>query len=256
MTPAPLPHALDRTIVIRARRETVFRYFTDSSHWAAWWGPGSTIDPQVGGKVFVRYPNAIEAAGEVLAIDPPSRLVYTFGFASGQPIPVGASRVTIALDVVPEGTRLRLAHEFPDPGARDGFVQGWRYQLSVFANVVANEIHAGAAAHVDAWFAAWSQPDTGTREALLHAHVSPSISFRDRFSMVSGLEDLEPHLEAVHRFMPGMTLQRRGDVRQCQGTALADWVATGPDGAERGRGTNVFVLDADGRIAEVVGLWS
>jgi uncharacterized protein YndB with AHSA1/START domain len=256
MTAPTLPHALDRTIVIRARRETVFRYFTDSSHWAAWWGAGSMIDPQVGGKVFVRYPNAIEAAGEVLALDPPSRIAFTFGFASGQPIPVGASRVTIALDDVAEGTRLRLVHEFPEVGVRDAFVQGWRYQLSVFANVVANQLHAGAAARVDGWFAAWSQPDGAVRNALVDEHVAPIVSFRDRFSMVTGVEDLKPHLEAVHRFMPGTSLTRRGDVRQCQGTVLAEWVATGPDGAERGRGTNVFTLDADGRIAEVVGLWS
>ena len=46
MNDAPLPHSLDRTIVIRARRETVFRYFTDSLRWAKWWGAGSMIDPE------------------------------------------------------------------------------------------------------------------------------------------------------------------------------------------------------------------
>jgi hypothetical protein len=37
---------------------------------------------------------------------------------------------------------------------------------------------------------------------------------------------------------------------------LADWVAVGSDGQERGRGTNLFVLDADGRIAAVTGFWA
>jgi hypothetical protein len=53
-----------------------------------------------------------------------------------------------------------------------------------------------------------------------------------------------------------MVLERSGEVRHCQGTAVADWVATGPDGAARGRGTNVFDLAPDGRIARVVGLWA
>jgi hypothetical protein len=53
-----------------------------------------------------------------------------------------------------------------------------------------------------------------------------------------------------------MRLERSGDVRQCQGTALADWVARAADGAARGRGTNVFELAPDGRIARVVGLWA
>ena len=47
--------------------------------------------------------------------------------------------------------------------------------------------------------------------------------------------------------MPGMRLERDGDVRHCQGTVLADWVARGADGQERGRGTNV-VLGAGARI--------
>lgn len=255
MTDARLPHALDRTIVIRARRETVFRYFTDSLRWAQWWGAGSMIDPEVGGKLFVRHPNAVEAAGEVVAIEPPAKIVFTFGYASGQPMAVGASLVTITLADDPEGTRLTLVHAFDDVAARDQHVQGWRYQLSVFANIVAAEVNAGAEKRVDAWFAAWSEPDAAKREALLAAHVAPEIRFRDRFSATVGIDDLHPHLEAVHVFMPGLRIARSGPIHHCQGTALTEWVATGADGGERGRGTNIFTFDAEGRIADVVGLW-
>lgn len=256
MTPVPLPHALDRHILIRARRETVFRYFTDSERWASWWGAGSTIDPRPGGRVFVRHPNAVEAAGEVLEIDPPRRIVYTFGFSSGQPMPVGGSRVTVSLEEDPAGTRLHLRHEFAETEARDHHVQGWRYQLAVFANVVADGLLADAAERVDDWFAAWSEADGGRREGILDATVTREVRFRDRFSLVEGRADLEPHLAAVHVFMPGNRLERSSDIRHCQGTVLADWVVRGPDGGERGRGTNVFQFDADGRIEDVVGIWS
>jgi uncharacterized protein YndB with AHSA1/START domain len=67
-TPANLPHRLDRTLLIRARRETVFRFFTDSARWASWWGEGSSIDPRPGGAVVIRYPGAVEARGETLAL--------------------------------------------------------------------------------------------------------------------------------------------------------------------------------------------
>ncbi len=50
-------------------------------------------------------------------------------------------------------------------------------------------------------------------------------------------------------------MQRRGDVRHCQGTALVDWVAIAGEGRERGTGTNVFVFAADGRIESVTGFW-
>jgi uncharacterized protein YndB with AHSA1/START domain len=255
MTDQPLPYALDRTVVIRARRETVFRYFTDSLRWAKWWGAGSMIDPEVGGKLFVRYPNAVEAAGEIVELEPPSRLVFTFGYASGQPMAVGASRVTITLAEHPDGTELTLRHELADEAARDQHVQGWRYQLSIFANLVAAEVNAGAERRVDGWFAAWSEPDAAKRETLLADHVAPGIRFRDRFSATAGIDDLRPHLAAVHQFMPGMRIERSGPIHHCQGTALTEWFAKGVDGAERGRGTNIFTFDAEGRIADVVGLW-
>jgi hypothetical protein len=154
------------------------------------------------------------------------------------------------------GTRLRLRHALPDAAARDAHVQGWRYQLAVFANVVCDALHAAAVEQVDSWFAAWSEPDAERRSERLATTVSPGIRFRDRFSLVEGLADLEPHLAAVHVFMPGSKLERAGGVRHCQGTVLADWVARGPDGAERGRGSNVFALGPDGRIEDVVGLWA
>src|SRR5205823_3575693 len=69
-----LPHHLDRTIVVEAPQPAVFRYFTDSERWAAWWGQGSTIDARPGGRVFIRYANGVEAAGEVVEVDAPSRI--------------------------------------------------------------------------------------------------------------------------------------------------------------------------------------
>ena len=68
-----LTHQLDRTIVIGAPPATVFRYFTDSPRWAAWWGAGSTIDARPGGRVLIRYPGGVEAAGEVVEVNPPDR---------------------------------------------------------------------------------------------------------------------------------------------------------------------------------------
>ena len=95
-----------------------------------------------------------------------------------------------------------------------------------------------------------------TREATVARIAAPDVRFRDRYSLVSGLEDLRAHLGAVHRFMPGLRIERTGAVRHCQGVVVADWIARGPDGAERGRGQNVFTLGGDGRITDVVGLWS
>jgi uncharacterized protein YndB with AHSA1/START domain len=247
------PYELNRTVVIRAKPETVFRFFTDSARWASWWGAGSTIDAKPGGKVYIRHPNGIETLGEVLDLHAPDRISFTYGFASGKPIAPGASRVTIRLDADPGGTRLHLVHEFAEAGPRDEHVQGWRFQLSLFANIVANEVYGDAASVVDAWFAAWVIADGEAREETLAAIVAPEIQFRDRFSLLYGLADLTAHIGAAQRFMPGIGLRRKGDVRQCQGTVLANWIALDANEKERMSGTSVFAFDPDGRIRSVTG---
>ncbi len=249
----PLIHHLERTVVIHATPETVFRFFTDNARWAKWWGTGSTIDARGGGRVLIRFPGGVEVLGEVLEVAPPHRIVFTYGFASGKPIPPGDSRVTIQLEANVAGTRLHLLHEFADAAVRDQHEQGWRFQLAVFANVVADEVFADAATLVDAWFDAWAATDDQAREAAFARIATPTVSFRDRFSLLEGLGDLSSHAGAAHRFMPGVRMRRRGQPRQCQGMVIADWVALADDGQERMSGTNVFVLGPDRRIHSATG---
>lgn len=251
-----LSHRLDRTIVIRASRETVFRFFTESALWAAWWGAGSTVGAAPGDPMTIRYPNGVEVAGEIVEIAPPERFVFTYGYVSGAPFPIGATRVAIALEPDGANTRLHLMHELGDEAARDHHIQGWRYQLSVFANAVADELHRDAPALVDAWFAAWAETDRTARAAALSAIATPTVVFQDRYSSIDSLADLTEHIGAYQTFMPGIRLARQGDARHCLGTVLADWLMTGSDGQERARGTNVFTLGPDGRIEAVTGLWT
>jgi uncharacterized protein YndB with AHSA1/START domain len=251
-----LDHVVERSVLIAAPREVVFRHLTESERFAAWWGPGSRIEPRPGGAVYIRNPNGAVASGEVLRLVPDQRLEMTFGYEGNQEVPPGGSRVVITLEEAPGGTRLHLRHELPSEEARQHYVQGWRYQLAVFANVVAKDQHRELAVAVDRFFAAWAEKDEARRRSALAAIATQDLAFRDAFSCTSGLEDLVPHIGAAQHHMPGVVLERRGEVRQCQGTALVDWVAKGPDGNERGRGTNVFELAPDGRFTRVVGLWS
>lgn len=253
---ATLSHTLARTVTIRAAQSTVFRHFTDSARWAAWWGAGSTIDARPGGRVYVRYVDGTEASGEVVEIDPPRRIVFTYGYASGKPFGPGGTRVTIALAPHADGTRLTLTHDLPDAASRDEHEQGWRYQLSVFANVAVDEVNARIADAIDAWFSAWSITDAAERASAFARIAVDSVQFRDRFSCIDGIADLVPHVGAAQHFMRGIALSRKGSVRHCQGTALAEWTATAPDGQVRGAGTNVFVVNADGRFVAITGLWN
>lgn len=250
-----LTHRLDRVVVIEAPRDVVFRYFADTTRWAQWWGAGSTIDARPGGRMYIRYPDGTEVVGEVLEVNAPENIAFTYGYVSGKMIAPGGSRVTIRLEADARGTRLHFLHEFAEAAVRDVHVQGWRYQLSVFSNVVASEVHANAASLVDEWFGAWAETDAARRRARLDAIAIAGVDFRDRFSLIEGLDELAEQIGGSQRFMPGLRMERRGDVSHCQGTALAEWVVLSQDGQERGRGTNVYRLGPHGKIESVVGLW-
>ena len=70
------------------------------------------------------------------------------------------------------------------------------------------------------------------------------------------MDDVVSHIAASQRFMPGVRIQRAGDVRQCQGMAVSDWVVRNDAGEQRATGLSVFELGADGRILSVTGFWS
>lgn len=250
-----LPHSLARTVIIRAPRALVFRYFTDSTRFAAWWGAGSSIDARPGGAVLIRYPNAVIARGTVESLVPDERVVFTYGYDdASKAIPAGASRVTIALADDSEGTRLDLLHEFAEPQTRDHHAPGWRYQLSLFANVVARELHADVTSTVDRFISAWNEGDPFVRHKLLGEIAHERIEFHDAYAAIRGAQDLDEHIAAVHTFMPGTTLERTSEPRHCQGSVLVDW-AVRRKGEPAGRGTNYFELSAAGRIRRVVGFW-
>src|SRR5262245_33929386 len=173
-----LDYRLDRIITIRATRETVFRFFTDETRWASWWGKGSTIEPRPGGHLLIRYPDGTEAAGEVVDLVAPERLTFTYGFVSGKPFPPGATSVTLQLEEDKLGTRVHLSHAFAEAADREQFVQGWRYQLSIFANIVADEVNAGAASLVDDWFLAWAEPDAAVREQTIARVTADGVRFQ------------------------------------------------------------------------------
>jgi len=250
-----LAFKLDRTIDIHARRSTVFRFFTDSARWARWWGEGSTIDPVVGGAVAIVYPGGERVTGEVREVVENERLVFTYGYAAaGRSIAAGGSLVTITLADLPGGgTRLVLRHDIDSAAVRDDHVQGWRHQLARFAHVVAEEAYAGAGEAIAAWFAAWREPDAARRRALLEPAVTPDVRFRDPNGDIYGLDELVGHVDALLRFMPGVTLEARGKVRRTHDVALADWAAV-RGGTELMTGTNVVRFAGDGRIAEVIGV--
>lgn len=118
--------------------ELVFEYFTDPEKYRRWQGIDVDIDPRPGGHFKVTTTPGIRAMGEYIAVEPPHRIVLTWGFeSSGPPLPRGLAEVPpgsslVEMDFVPDGdeTVIRVRHTgFPSEAARWAHEQGWHVYL-------------------------------------------------------------------------------------------------------------------------------
>lgn len=92
------------SITIAASPETVFGYLTTNEGMTAWMGQYADLDPTPGGRFAVDiagYP----VRGEYLRVEPPRRVVVSWGFVGSDDLPAGASTVEFRL------TRVRGGHE-------------------------------------------------------------------------------------------------------------------------------------------------
>lgn len=118
------PLVLERRIA--ARPEIVFSYLTDPARYVRWMGVDAELDARPGGTYRVTVPQGFVAVGEFVEVDPPRRVVFTWGWEGDGPVPPGSSRVEITLTPDGDGTLLQLTHsDLPDEEARDVHEQGW-----------------------------------------------------------------------------------------------------------------------------------
>lgn len=119
--------AVARELVIDASPETVWEFLVDPEKIVRWKGTAASFDPRAGGTHRTEVIPKHVAVGEVIEIDPPRRLVLSWGWEAGETaVPPGST--TIEYELVPEGagTRLKFTHsELPSQEAADSHATGW-----------------------------------------------------------------------------------------------------------------------------------
>src|SRR5277367_5538366 len=72
-----------REVAIAASPETVWGFLVDPEKALAWWGSAITLDPRPGGLLRIEVGVGNVTSGEFVEVDPPRRLVYTWGWEAG-----------------------------------------------------------------------------------------------------------------------------------------------------------------------------
>lgn len=94
---------------VAAPPEVVFTFFTSAERWLLWQGTAAEVDCRPGGVLRVNVRGDGFASGTFLEVDPPRRVIFTFGWElPGSPVPPGSTTVEILLEPSEGGTRLVL----------------------------------------------------------------------------------------------------------------------------------------------------
>lgn len=130
--------AVEVSVHIAAPPETVFAYFTDPAQYVQWMGARATLEAVPGGVYQVTMRDGVTASGRFVEVDPPHRLVFTWGWDRDDAVPPGSTRVVVTFDDDRGGTRVVLRHyDLPSDGQRDHHRGGWEVYLSRLATRVA-----------------------------------------------------------------------------------------------------------------------
>jgi uncharacterized protein YndB with AHSA1/START domain len=123
--------AVEVEVRIAASPETVFDFFTDPALMMQWMGRAVETDPRPGGGFRCEINDDAIASGEYVAIEPPERVVFTWGWNGEDSVTkAGSSTVEVLLAADGEGTHLRLIHSgLPSAESAGKHAHGWRHYL-------------------------------------------------------------------------------------------------------------------------------
>jgi uncharacterized protein YndB with AHSA1/START domain len=125
-----------RELTIAARPETVWEFLVDADKAKRWMGIDATLEAQPGGLYRVEVIPGHVARGSFVELDPPRRLVFTWGWEPGSDgtpnaVPPGSTTVEIELEEQGDGTRLRFAHRgLPTAESAASHAHGWEHYLA------------------------------------------------------------------------------------------------------------------------------
>jgi uncharacterized protein YndB with AHSA1/START domain len=113
-------------------------------------GQTAEFEPRAGGLYRVDVIPGNTAVGEFVELEPPRRLVFTWGWEPGgvdKAVPSGSSTVEIELTPTETGTTLRFVHSgLPSAEAAQSHAHGWDHYLPRLVTVA-----GGGDAGVDPW---------------------------------------------------------------------------------------------------------
>ena len=120
------------SVRIAAPPEVVFPYFTDPRLMVTWIGERAELDPRPGGAFAVDF-GSVAAHGSYVTVEPPHRVVFTWGIPGDVTLPPGASTVEVVLVADDDDTIVHLTHRDVPASREPSHREGWERRLAALA---------------------------------------------------------------------------------------------------------------------------
>jgi uncharacterized protein YndB with AHSA1/START domain len=126
--------AVTASVRIAAAPEVVFPYLTDAALLAEWIGHWTAAEPWPGGAFAVDFERA-PVRGTYLAVEPPHRVVFTWGIAGNDALPPGTTTVEVTLRADGPDTIVDLVHRGLPESRQADHRAGWTRLLATLSKL-------------------------------------------------------------------------------------------------------------------------
>ena len=138
---ATVEHVID----VDAPPEIVYALWTTTDGLSRWWGRALALEATPGGPIHVDLGEAV-MIGEFVTLDPPHRIVFTFGWSIATPdgaLPPSSTTVDVTITPTSSGSRLTLRHHGLPGAHRASHTRGWHVFLGRMAAAAPGANNAG-----------------------------------------------------------------------------------------------------------------
>jgi uncharacterized protein YndB with AHSA1/START domain len=124
------------SIHIDAEPEFVYGYFTRPEALIRWMGDHAILDPRPGGRFTLVFGDRT-VEGRYVELDPPTRLVITWGRLGSATFPPSSSTLEVTLTPEAGGTRVSIVHSGLPVSETPRHALGWQHYFARLAVVAA-----------------------------------------------------------------------------------------------------------------------
>ena len=136
MREAGIEAIVERETVVACTPDEAWRWWTEPDRLVRWMGSVAELDLRPGGAIRISYANGAVMAGELVSLDPPRRLEFTWGWEDpAEVVRPGGSSVEVAFHSVDGGTLVVVRHRGLPDDERAGHAEGWDYFLERLGGV-------------------------------------------------------------------------------------------------------------------------